>query len=42
VRRRSSLYQRALAIREKTLGPDHPETADSLTAWRCFIATMAF
>ena len=24
------LYRRALAIREKTLGPDHPDTAASL------------
>jgi tetratricopeptide (TPR) repeat protein len=24
------LYQRALAIREKALGPDHPKTATSL------------
>ena len=25
-----ALYRKALAIREETLGPDHPQTADSL------------
>jgi tetratricopeptide (TPR) repeat protein len=26
-------YERALAIREKTLGPDHPNTAESINNW---------
>jgi tetratricopeptide (TPR) repeat protein len=29
--RAEPLYQRALAIREKALGPDHPDVATSLS-----------
>jgi len=38
-RGRAALYQRALAIDETALGPDHPGTA--FTTWRCSIQTRA-
>jgi hypothetical protein len=28
-------YERARAIREKVLGPEHPDTATSLSFWAC-------
>ena len=34
------LYRRALAIREKALGPEHPDTADSLNNLAGFTRTM--
>ena len=34
------LYQRALAIREKALGPDHPDVATASTTWPCSTATQ--
>ncbi|MFM7219328.1 MAG: tetratricopeptide repeat protein [Nodosilinea sp.] len=34
------LYQKALAIREKVLGPDHPDTADSLNYLANFYASQ--
>ena len=31
------LYKRALAIREKVLGPEHPDTADSLKSYAALL-----
>ena len=35
------LYQRALKISEKALGPEHPDTATSLNNLACFIIPWA-
>ena len=34
------LYQRALAIREKALGPEHPDVARASTTWRLLYDTQ--
>ena len=36
-----SLYERALAIREKTLGPEHPELATSLENYAALLRETA-